>query len=277
MQKQLWTVPGAPVNGYMWQAARPRGAVLLAHGFGEYVGRYVEGYHGLIPALVESGLTVYAYDQRGHGTSEGRRAVVDMNDLVADHLRAREALRGQALPVFLFGHSMGGLISAASAARDPRGLSGVILSSPALLVGENEPALKKKLAPLLARVAPRLGVTELPTSHLSTQADQVRLYEEDQQIYHGKVPSLSAATMLVLSAQLWKAYPKWTLPTLVFHGSQDQVTDPRGSKRFFDLLPAADKTYMEFSGGYHELLNDKARAEVRELILSWLLERTAAA
>lgn len=274
MQQQEWTVPGAPVRGFVWPAEKPRGVVLLAHGFGEYAGRYVERYHGLIPELVNSGFTVYSYDQRGHGTSDGRRAVVDMNVLVEDHLKAREALRDQPLPVFLFGHSMGGLITAASAARDPRGLSGVILSSPALLVGEDEPRLKKKLAPLLARVAPGLPVAELPTSGLSRRKDELAAYEADRGIYHGKVAALSAGTMLSLSDSLWRRYPQWTLPTLIFHGSHDQITDPRGSRRFHDVIPAKDKTYMEFEGGYHELLNDECRAEVRELILGWLRGHT---
>ena len=86
---------GAPVRGYVWPAPEARAAVLLTHGFGEYAGRYVEKYHRLIPALVGAGLSVYAYDLRGHGHSEGRRAVVDALTLVEDHLLAREMLRGQ--------------------------------------------------------------------------------------------------------------------------------------------------------------------------------------
>lgn len=274
MESQEWIVPGAPVKGYVWQAESPRGIVLLSHGFGEYAKRYLQKYHQLIPTLVENGFTVYSYDQRGHGASEGKRAVADLDVLVQDHLRAREALRQEPLPLFLFGHSLGGLVTAGSAALDPRGVSGVILSSPALLVGENEPALTKKLAPLLGKVAPSLPVTELPTTGLSRLKQEVADYEADQKNYHGKVPALTAASMLGLSARLWSRYPSWDLPTLVFHGTEDKLTDPRGSKRFVEAISAADKTYMEFKGGYHELLNDEPRAEVRELIVSWLRGRT---
>lgn len=265
---------GAPVKGYVWQAENPRGIVLLTHGFGEYASRYVEKYHGLIPELVRNGLTVYTYDQRGHGGSGGPRAVVDIQVLVEDHLKARNALRDQPLPLFLFGHSMGGLVAAASAASDPGGLSGVILSSPALLVGEDESRLKKKMAPLLARLFPSVPVLHLPTSGLSRRKDEVNAYETDQDIYHGKMSALSAGSMLRLSEGLWPRYSRWNLPTLIFHGSGDQITDPRGSRRFHAAISASDKTFMEFEGGYHELLNDEPRAEVRELILSWLRERT---
>ncbi|MBZ9751450.1 alpha/beta hydrolase [Deinococcus sp. HMF7604] len=270
MQSEHWAVPGAPVEGYVWRALAPRANVLLTHGFGEYAGRYVERYHALIPSLVQAGLTVYAYDERGHGRSGGRRAVVDVAQLVEDHLKAREAMRALPQPLYLLGHSMGGLVAAASVARDPRGVAGVILSSPALLVGEDEQPWLKRLAPLLARVAPGLGTTVLATGGLSRLADEVAAYEADTTMYHGKVPALTAASMLRLSGELWPQYARWQVPTLVFHGSEDRLTDPRGSRRFIEALPASDKTFHEVEGGYHELLNDERREEVRQLVLDWL-------
>lgn len=284
-----WVVPGAPVKGYVWRVgggenqnvqasdlgrAQPRGLVLLSHGVGEYARRYVRHYHGLIPALVQQGFSVYAYDQRGHGASEGKRALVDLRELVEDHLKAREALRSEPQPLFLFGHSMGGLVTASSVLRDSRGVSGVILSSPGLQIGADESAAKKRLAPLLARVAPGTAVAELPTSGLSRLRDEVRAYETDPQIYHGKVLARTAGTMLTLSDDLWRQYPRWKIPTLIFHGTDDRITDPRGSRRFVETITATDKTLLEFRGGYHELLNDEPRAEVRQLILDWLRERS---
>ncbi|PNY80100.1 alpha/beta hydrolase [Deinococcus koreensis] len=273
MHSQEWAVAGAPVRGYLWAADPARGAVLLSHGFGEYAGRYVERYHGLIPELVRSGLSVYAYDQRGHGASGGRKAVVDMAHLVADHLKAREALRSQPGPLFLLGHSMGGLISAASVARDPRGVAGVILSSPALLVGEHEPAWIKRLAPIIARIAPGLTTTDLSTGSLSRLSDEVAAYEADETMYHGKVPALTAASMLGLSGALWSDYPRWTVPTLVIHGTHDRITDHQGSVRFVDTIASADKTLVLEEGGFHELLNDEPREKFRELLVDWLRER----
>ena len=132
----------------------------------------------------------------------------------------------------------------------------------------------KRLAPLLARALPGLPVTALATGGLSRLADEVSAYEADEQIYHGKVPALTASSMLGLSDALWAEYSDWHLPTLVFHGDRDTVTDPQGSQRFFELIPAGDKTLRLFEGGYHELLNDEGREEVRALILDWLGERT---
>lgn len=275
MEHESWKVPGAPVEGYVWPAPAPRAAVLLAHGFGEYAHRYVDRYHRLIPTLVEAGYTVHAYDHRSHGRSGGRPAVADMRQLVEDHLAAREALRAQPLPVFALGHSMGGLVTAASATRDPRGLSGVILSSPALLVGENEPRWLRVLAPVIARVAPGLNTTELGTSGLSRLTDEVAAYEADTVMYHGSVPALTAASMLTLSAALWPTYARWTLPTLTIHGTADRITDPRGSERFHAAIASGDKTLRTFEGGYHELLNDEPREEARQILIDWLRDHTA--
>lgn len=273
MQPQQWMVAGVPVKGYVWAAAQPRANVLLTHGYGEYAGRYVERYHALIPTLVAAGFTVYAQDQRGHGTSSGRRAVVDVNELVEDHLKAREALRDQRPPLFLFGHSMGGLVSVASALRDPRGLQGVVLSSPALLVGEDQPSWLKRVAPLLGRFLPGLPAFDLGTGGLSRLAEEVAAYESDDGMYHGKVPIRTAATMLSQAASMWPLYSRWSLPTLVLHGTQDKLADPLGSQRFFDTIQSTDKTLVLEDGGYHELLNDEPRDKFRELILAWLRAR----
>lgn len=267
---------GAPVRAYVWPAENPRAAVLLAHGFGEYAERYIERYHGLIPALVAEGYSVYAYDHRGHGQSQGRRAVVDVETLVEDHLRARETLRAQPLPVFAFGHSLGGLVTAASVVRDPRGLSGVLLSSPALLIGREEPAWIKALAPVLAKLAPAAPVTDLGTGGLSRLADEVKAYETDAGMYHGKVPALTAASMLRVSGELWPQYGKWTLPTGIIHGTADRITDPEGSRRFMQAIASTDKTLHLVEGGYHELLNDEDREEARGWMLEWLRARTPA-
>ena len=125
---QPWPLPHAvPVKTFLWPAEQPRANILLTHGFGEYSARY----HRLIEALNQAGYSVYTYDHRGHGQSGGARAVNDVALLVQDHLALRESLRTLPEPLFAFGHSLGGLVTAASYLQDPRGAAGVVLSSPA--------------------------------------------------------------------------------------------------------------------------------------------------
>ncbi len=269
-----WVVPDLPLHTQVFPAEHERGAVLLAHGYAEHLGRYEH----LIGRLGSAGFTVYTYDQRGHGRSKGQRAVVDVHQLVDDHLKLRESLRGLKVPLFAFGHSAGGLITAASVLQDPRGLRGVILSSPALLVGENESAFTKKLSGVLAKVLPGLPVTDLPAGGISRVADEVSRYQNDPDIYHGKVPALTVATMLQLSASLSDKLGTWQVPTLLLHGDADQLAAVEGSRRFAQhagkkAVPAPVIRYHEFAGGYHELFNDEVRAEVEELTIDWLNEQ----
>ncbi|AZI43480.1 alpha/beta hydrolase [Deinococcus psychrotolerans] len=262
---------GPSLHGTVFAAPNERAAVLLTHGYAEHLGRYSR----VIAALNQVGVSVYTYDQRGHGQSPGARAVVDMDVLVSDHLRAREALQELQVPLIAFGHSMGGLITAASVLRDPRGLAGVILSSPLLLVGEDESAVLKALSGVLGRFFPSLPVTVLESGGLSRLPEEVSAYDNDPQVYRGKVPALTAASMLRLSRQLSAEYPQWRLPTLVLHGTADRLADVRGSQRFAQTAgtartprPAID--YLEVEGGYHELFNDTVQAEVTAKMLAWV-------
>ena len=274
---QPWpTAANLPVQTFHWpatgqQTGQPeRAALLLAHGFGEYSARY----HRLIGALNAAGYSVYTYDHRGHGQSAGRRAVIDVRELVTDHIAARSALRGLEVPLFAFGHSMGGLITAASYLQDPRGVRGVILSSPALLIGVNEPRWRKRAGRLLARLAPHLPLAELTTEGLSRDASEVDAYRRDPLMYHGKVPVLTAVSMLHLSESIWAHTGGWRLPTLMLHGDQDRVTDVNGSRRFMEEIASLDATYHEIPGGYHELFNDQGREQRTQELLGWLAARS---
>ena len=268
---QAWAFEsgGPALYGEQFTVASARAALLLTHGYAEHVGRY----RPLIQALNTARINVYTYDQRGHGQSPGRRSVVDVDVLVGDHLRAREALRDSGLPLIAFGHSMGGLITAASVLRDPRGLSGVVLSSPLLLIEAAAPL--RIISGVLARVAPTLPLTELASGGLSRLPEEVSAYDRDPLVYRGKVPALSAASMLRVSRSLDARLPDWRLPTLILHGSEDKLADVRGSRRFAEqagtaMTPRPEIEYLEVKGGYHELYNDTVRQEVTARTLSWL-------
>lgn len=262
------------VRGYRWNATTPqRATVLLAHGFGEYAGRYVGHYCQLIPALTGAGVAVHAFDLPGHGGSPGRRGVVDVSQAVDLHLRARRKLAGSG-PLFLLGHSLGGLVTAASVARDGAGVAGVVLSAPALLI--EAPALLKLVGRALARVAPAAGIRPpLDPAGISRIAAEVEAYRADPQVYRGKLPALTGASALAAAEDGWRRYAGWTAPVLVLHGSADSFTDPRGSERFMATVPAEDKRLERFADGRHELLNDLERDRAKTLVLDWIGARLA--
>lgn len=265
-----WDI-GTGVQGYTWDARRPRAALLLQHGFGEYAERYVQRYNRLIPRLLEIGISIYAFDLMGHGRSPGRRAVTDVERGVADHLAARRKLAEQPLPLFLFGHSLGGIVTATSVLREPRGIEGVILSSGALYVKSN--ALTRAFARALAAVVPALPLVVLNPRGISRDPEQVRAFMEDPLIYHGAMPARLAASILVTSHSNWPRYADWQLPTLALHGTADKFTNPEGSRRLIATIASRDKTLYVVDGGYHELLNDTERDETLRLVTTWLERR----
>ena len=245
--------------------------LLLQHGFGEYAQRYVERHGALVPHLLRLGVSVRAFDLWGHGGSPGRRALTDVERCVDDHLAARRRLAAQPLPVFLMGHSLGGIVTATSVVRDGSGVAGVILSSPALLVSTN--ALTRVFARLVSGAAPALPVRFLPPTGISRVPEQVRAFVSDPLVYHGGMPARLAASIVFASRDNWAHYPRWRVPTLAFHGTADTFTEPEGSRRFIDAISSTDKALHVVDGGYHELLNDLGAEEARRVVLTWLERR----
>lgn len=258
--------------GFVWRAAAPKARVLLQHGYGEYAGRYVARYSGLIPALNAAGFDVHAFDFEGHRETGGARGVTDIKLAVEDHLAARAALAQDAGPLLLFGHSLGGLVTAASVAREPRGVAGVVLSAPALLI-EISPVLKL-IANLLGGIAPSARLTPpIAPESLSRIPEEVAAYRADPKICLLPPPAKLGATAMAVSEEGWRRYGGWQVPVLVVHGAKDAATPAKGSERFFEMVPAADKRMVIYPDGFHELLNDIGREEVLALILGWLAER----
>lgn len=265
---------GRGLRGYAWRAAGARANLLLTHGFAEYAERYVAHYHGLVPKLNALGFDVYGWDMRGHGRSPGARGVADMREAIADHRAARRALAGK--PLFLLGHSLGGLVTAASVAEDASDVAGVVLSAPALLI--TAPAHLRAIAGFVAAFAPGARLTPpLDVEGLSRIPEEVAAYRSDQMVSDPRVPAKTGATAIAVAEQAWSRYPNWKAPVLILHGEQDGATNPEGSKRFHAMIGAPDKRLVLYPEGRHELLNDLDRDAAMAEITSWLSERVARA
>ena len=266
-----WEI-GRGVAGFVWRTPNAHANLLLAHGFAEYCERYVSHYSALIPRLNQSGFDVYAFDLKGHGRSEGARGVTDLKVAVADHQSARRKLDAQKKSLFLFGHSLGGLVTAASVAGDPSGVAGVILSAPALLI--EAPVHLRLLAGVFATIAPGLRLAPpIDAAGLSRIPEEVAAYKSDPMVSDPRVPAKTGATAIAVAETAWKRYPSWTAPTLVLHGEKDRATDPQGSKRFIAAIRSTDKHLELYPEGLHELLNDLDAKAALALILSWLAAR----
>ena len=267
-----WDV-GTGVTGYVWPAASPRAALLLTHGYGDYAQRSVQQNNQLIPHLLNLGVSVYAFDMWGSGRSPGPRGATDGDQAVRDNLAARQIMAETGLPVFLLGHSYGGLITATSTLRDQSDLSGVILLAPDLLYD---------VGPFWHRVAqiggfvwptlnPSLGLAD--DTEMTRDWDALQRMRQDPLMHLGSKHFVALSDFARISQQNWALYPQLRVPALVIHGDSDGLAKLKGSRNFIATIASEDKTLAVIDGGHHYLLDDLAKDEVRELILMWLEER----
>lgn len=270
------TTDGLQLHTTRWTPeSTPRGVLVIVHGLGEHIGRYDR--LGLY--FARQGMLVAGYDQRGFGRSEGRRAYVDPFDAFTgdlDEFLGRVRADFPDLPLFLFGHSMGGLVAAAYALDwDParHGVRGLILSSPAL--GTREAPFLQKIAGVLGRTLPRLKTVALDLdalSHDPAVADAVR---RDPLFYRGRLHARTGANLLAAMRRVQAEATAFTLPFLLTHGEADRLTDPVSSQQFFERAGAQDKTLRLFPGLYHETFNEPESQPVLECFTEWLVARCA--
>jgi acylglycerol lipase len=270
-----WDV-GTGVTSYVWHAPNPRAALLLTTGWGDHAQRYVDQGSRLIPHLLARGVSVYAFDLWGSGRSPGKRGATDIGQAVADHLAARRRLREQPLPVFVLGHSVGGLVTATSALRDQTGLRGMILLAPALDWGVG--GFMGLAARVGGFVAPTLRVPGPDGGRTLTRDPEARRRMDDDPLMdHGQISWVTAASGVALSRENWARYRELRVPVLVVHGGADRTPDPSGSRRFIECVASPDETLRIIPGAPHNLLDDTAGAEVVRLIAAWLDARRSSA
>lgn len=250
----------------------PRATVLILHGFAEHSGRY----SSLIEVFAADGYDVFFYDQPSHGLARGPRARVDIADLIAVHRRARAEVRRRMRTnkLVLFGHSMGGLITASSALIDPDGIDAVILSGPAFRQFPELPGAVSRVGYRFASLIPAVPVARLDPTEISRDRRVVEEYERDELVFHGCVPLLTGASMAVHGQRALDYADMWLphLPLLIYHGDADGLANIEGSREFAAAtrLVGAPVSLVEIEGGYHEVFKDLGHEERKEHMLGWL-------
>lgn len=262
--------PQESVSGlaeYYWPATTESvGTVLLQHGFAEYAQRYDQYYAKLIGRLNQAGFDVHAFDLPGHGNSPGDRRQVDIGQAVQTHLAFRKRLSGDR-PVFLFGHSLGGAITAASVLKQPQDIAGVVLSGPALI---NLPGFLVGGVGKLSDRYPSLPFKNLAPNAMTRSKEILAAVDADTMMCRGKMPLGVIGSLCRSNRELWAHLKEWTVPTLLVHGSKDKYTNPNDTRRFFKSIQSEDKTLNIIQGGFHETLNDPGGERIADDIVKWL-------
>ena len=264
------------LQAYEWKAGAPaRGVVVIVHGLRDHSVRY----EALAEALVKQGLVVYAQDMRGHGRSGGDRQRMDsMDELVADiHLEVAEAKkRNPGLPVFVFGHSLGGLISTTYAVKHGDELTGLMLSGPALKLLPGVSDGDKAGARLFSSLIPGLKVQALDDTEFVREAAAKKELAEDPLVDHANLPARSAAMALDAIDFIQAHLAEVKVPFLVMHGTVDKATNIEGSVALSEKAASTDKTLKKWEGVSHDLLHEPERQQVIDLVTSWVVARLPA-
>ncbi|MGQ9425079.1 alpha/beta hydrolase [Gilvimarinus sp. F26214L] len=247
----------------------PMAAVLVVHGLAEHSGRYQH----LAEHLVEQGCAVYSYDHMGHGRSEGPRCHADSFNDFLENLNTMvqwARLQHKGKPLFLFGHSMGGLIAASYLLAHQREVTATILSSPALMPVQQPGTATRLKAAFFKLVNPKAPFSPLDPNGVSRDPGVVEDYKKDPLVHHG---AMSVGLALALGGAMGRVRRnagRITLPVLVVQGGKDVLVNPAGAEAFVNRVGSANKQLVYYPQAYHEVLNEPEAAEFLELLDGWL-------
>ena len=262
------------VTFYMqgWEPdGNPKAIICLIHGLGEHTGRYAH----VGRALNDAGYALFGFDLRGHGQTGGPRGHIPSLDVALQDIHQFVEFQKKNfpdIPIFLYGHSLGGLFALAYMIQYTDGVKGVTVTGVAL----RSPLLDQKVKVAIVRVLGSLFSsmiipTGLDPSTISRDPAVVQKYVNDP-LVHGKSSlGLGKATLDAVNLCFTRA-KDFSLPLLVMHGKRDTLVYPSGSEDFAKLAGETNKdvTLKLWDGLYHEIHNEPEQEEVFKVMIKWL-------
>ncbi|OAV45213.1 alpha/beta hydrolase [Lewinella sp. 4G2] len=259
---------GQRIVGTHWSIPTPRAVIGVIHGIGEHAGRY-DHY---VASFNEAGFAVLGYDRVGHGKSEGKRGHAKQYDQLLDEIevildQCREAYPG--LPVFLYGHSMGGQLLLQYLIQRKPEVSGAIVSAPHIQLPEKPNPFQVGLGRLMRKIKPDFTQpTPLDLSKLSRDPQVAVAYQQDP-LVHRQVSAQLGLDLLERAEELNAWTGTLPVPTLMMHGTADGITSHAASEAF-SRRNGLVETFKSWPGYYHELHNEPTWPEVAKFVHDWI-------
>ena len=264
---------GVRTANIYYQGWLPDGGVkavlLIVHGLGEHSGRYTN----VVDHFVPLGYAIYGLDHIGHGKSDGGRVVVERFEDFTDNLMIyfnMVKVWQPDKPIFLLGHSLGGLIVAYYLLSHQTDFRGAIISAPSVSIPANITPLTVTLGKILSSVAPKMGIVGLDATSTSRDPEVVKAYVTDPLVFHGKTPARLAAELLKAMQHVTAEAGKINLPFIALQGSADRLVNPGDAQLLYDKASSKDKAIKIYRGFYHEVFNEPERAVVLKDVETWL-------
>ena len=249
---------------------KPRAIVLIVHGYGEHSTRYTH----VAEALVNANYAVYTLDHRGHGKSEGLQAYfASPQDAVKDLRAYFENIQRQysGQKIFVYGHSMGSIISLAFTLKYQKDIAGLIITGTGITGDETVPAPLIAIAKVLQRFIPTFPLMPaLGLNELASDPSVGEVYGKDPLVYRGPWRIGMGFGLIVAGRELQTQIQNLKLPLLIMHGEEDKITPISGGHLVRDKALSVDKTFKSFPGMRHEIHNDRSKGEAIDTMIQWL-------
>jgi len=262
---------GQRIFGQSWTTEQPKAMICHIHGQSDHSSRFVH----VADFFTGKGFNFFTLDLIGHGKSEGPRGHVfkfaeylELADLLYDE--TKKAFPD--LPVFLYGHSMGGNICINHALNTTKQVRGYMITSPWIRLAFEPPAWKIALGKTVKSIYPGLlqptGVNPEFISHDKTVVEK---YVQDK-LVHGKISASGFFEILTNGKNILLNADKLKYPMLLMHGTGDKLTDHNASREFAALRPDLI-TYKEFEGLYHEMHNEQEKQMIFDTMYNWITQK----
>ena len=249
----------------------PKAAVLIVHGMNDHKGRYAL----LQDELAEAGFGSFAYDQRGFGLSGGKRADVARYQDFHDDLKVVLSLLRNtcpAVPVFLLGHSLGGLVSATFCLDNPGVVDGLVLSSPAYRV-RPLPFHLEFLAYMIYFIMPSVSIRYPSLHHRRSRDPEVLRAVAADPLIVAKATPRFYLQFRKMNRYLQENAARIDVPTLILQAGDDEIVVPEGAKVLYACLKNPKKKLLWYDGFCHEIFHEIGRKKVVADLIVWLNER----
>jgi acylglycerol lipase len=249
----------------------PRAALLFVHGLAEHSGRYDH----VMRRFAEIGFDCWAIDYRCHGKSPGLRVHVDrFDEFLLDIAAAYALVRAEqtSLPLYLVGHSQGGLLVLNHVLTRPDGINGIIVSSPFLGMHPNAApsAPLHMVANVISTFSPKLMFSKVADPKFLSRDPQVAGAYVDDPLVSDTVSARWFTEVLRAQADTLARAKNLAVPALVMQSGDDRIADPAATRAWVDAAPAELVDYVEWDGLYHEMFNEPEKEQVFEKMEEWL-------